>query len=32
MNVTLVGATGGMGAFILEEFVSRGRDVRAIVR
>jgi len=32
MRITLIGGSGGMGTFILEEFVSRGHEVRAVVR
>ena len=31
MRITLIGGSGGMGTFILEEFVSRGHEVRAVV-
>jgi uncharacterized protein len=32
MQVTLIGGSGGMGRFILEELVSRGHEVTAVVR
>lgn len=32
MQIALIGGTGGMGAFILEELASRGHDIRAVVR
>ena len=32
MQVALIGGTGGMGKFILEELVARGHEVRAVVR
>jgi putative NADH-flavin reductase len=32
VQIALIGGTGGMGKFILEELVARGHEVRAVVR
>jgi uncharacterized protein len=32
VQITLIGGSGGMGKYILEELVSRGHEVRAVVR
>jgi putative NADH-flavin reductase len=32
MQIALIGGTGGMGTFILEELLSRGHDIKAVVR